>query len=165
MSLILAIEGNIIMENNEFIIWAKNNNWNIILNSEKTELPDSIKNRYHIPKQWYEFISNMQVCENDDATKWFITPRDYLPNEEGFQWNEFELQSLEYGSNATDIVTYWNKHLPVFMSVDGEYSYYAINTENGNVVNGYEPEYEASTVVADSFETFIRKIISGEIVL
>ena len=165
MSLKFTIEGNVIMENKEFIIWAKNNNWNIILNSEETELPDNIRTRYHIPKQWYEFISNMQVCENDNATKWFLSPRDYLPNEEGFQWNEFELQSLEYGSNTTDIVTYWNKHLPVLMSVDGEYSYYAINTENGNVVNGYEPEYEASTVVADSFEMFIRKIISGEIPL
>ena len=165
MSLKFTIEGNVIMENKEFIIWAKNNNWNIILNSEKTELPDSIRTRYHIPKQWYEFISNMQVCENDNATKWFLSPRDYLPNEEGFQWNEFELQSLEYGSNASDIVTYWNKHLPVLMSVDGEYSYYAIDTENDNVVYGSEPEYEDSTIVAENFDSFIMKIISGEIEL
>ena len=51
------------------------------------------------------------------------------------------------------------------MSVDGEYSYYAINTENGNVVYGREPEYEDSAIAADDFETFINKIISGEIVL
>lgn len=149
----------------EFIEWARNENWNIILNSDKTDLPENIKIRYNIPKQWYEFISKMQVCENDDATKWFLTPRDYLPNEEGFQWNEIELQSLEYGNNENEIISFWNKHLPIFLSVDGEYSYFAINTENGNVISGFEPEYEASTVVADSFEMFIRKIISGEIIL
>ena len=101
--IIVAIERNIIMANNDFIIWAKNNNWNIILNSDKSDLPNSIKSRYNIPKQWYDFICGIQVCENDNATKWFLTPRDYLPNEEGFQWNEFELQSLEYGSNAANI--------------------------------------------------------------
>ena len=163
--IIVAIERNNIMANNDFIIWAKNNNWDIILNSNKSDLPNSIKSRYNIPKQWYDFICGIQVCENDNATKWFLTPRDYLPNEEGFQWNEFELQSLEYGSNAANIASYWNKHLPVFMSVDGEYSYYAINTENGNVVYGCEPEYEDSAIAADDFETFINKIISGEIVL
>ena len=51
------------------------------------------------------------------------------------------------------------------MSVDGEYSYYAINIESGNVVIGYEPEYEDSSVVAEDFNTFINKVVSGEIEL
>ena len=46
-----------------------------------------------------------------------------------------------------------------------EYSYYAIDTVTGNVVNGFEPEYEESTVVAENFESFLKKIMSGEIVL
>lgn len=150
---------------NEFIEWAKKNNWNIILNSEKTDLPDSIKSRYNIPEQWYSFICKLQVCEDQSATKWFLTPDDYLPREEGFQWNEFEIQSLECSDNKSSIISYWDKHLPIILSVDGEYSYYAINTENGNVVNGYEPEYEDSTVAAEDFNSFISKIISGEIAL
>jgi len=104
--IIVAIERNNIMANNDFIIWAKNNNWNIILNSDKSDLPNSIKSRYNIPKQWYDFICGIQVCENDNATKWFLTPRDYLPNEEGFQWNEFEIQSLEYGTRDYFFSTY-----------------------------------------------------------
>ncbi len=55
--------------------------------------------------------------------------------------------------------------MPIFMSVEGEYSYYAIDITNGNVVYGVEPEYEDSTIVAVDFGTFISKIISGDIVL
>ena len=150
---------------NEFIKWAKTNGWNIILNQEKTDLPDVIETRYDIPVQWNSFICKLQVCENQSATKWFLTPNDYLPHDNGFQWNEFEIQSLECTDNDSSIISYWDKHLPIIMCVDGDYSYYAINTENGNVVYGYEPEYEVSTVIAEDFNIFICKIISGEIVL
>lgn len=150
---------------NKFIEWAKNNNWNVTLNSDVIDLPDIIKKRYNIPEKWYTFISQLKVCENQSATKWFLTPNDYLPNENGFQWNEFEIQSIEYSENNIDIISFWNKHLPIFLSVDGEYSYYAINTETGEVVSGYEPEYEDTTIAAEDFSIFIDKIISDEIIL
>ena len=74
-------------------------------------------------------------------------------------------QSIEYSENSIDIISFWNKHLPIFLSVDGEYSYYAINTETGEVVSGYEPEYEDTTIAAEDFSIFIDKIISDEIIL
>ncbi len=150
---------------NRFVAWLENNNWNIITNSDTMDLPDTIQKRYQIPKQWYDFISNLQMCENSSSTKWFLTAKDYLPQEQGFQWNEFEMQSLEYCDDENDIISYWDKHLPIFLSVDGEYSYYAINIENGNVVAGYEPEYEDSTVIAEDFNSFIEKIITNQIAL
>ena len=153
---------------NNFIEWARKNNWNIVSNPEKMDLPDSIKSRYKIPKQWFSFICNLKICENQSATKWFLTPNDYLPLAEGFQWNEFELQSLEFADNEKEkehIISYWNTHLPIILSVDGEYSYYAIDIKNGNVVLGYEPEYEESTFIADDFKTFIESVISGKILL
>lgn len=150
---------------NNFLEWARNNNWNIETASEKIALPAAITERYTIPDKWYDLISRIKICENQTATKWFLTPNDYLPNEGGFQWNEFELQSLEYSDNNDDIISFWDKHIPIIMSVDGGYSYYAINTENGNIESGYEPMYEETTVIADDFGTFIEKTISGEIVL
>ena len=63
------------------------------------------------------------------------------------------------------IINFWNRHLPIYRSVKGKYSYYAIDTESGKIVCGYEPEYEDASIVADSFEDFIDKIISGEIIL
>ena len=152
----------------DFVKWAEENKWDIILNPEKVDLPEEIKNRYNIPKQWYDFISMFKKCENQSATKCFLTPYDYLPHEEdykGFRWNEFEILSLEWNDNDSSIISYWDCHLPIVLSVDGEYSYYAINTVNGNIVEGYEPEFEDSSVVADDFNTFIRKIISNDILI
>ena len=146
----------------EFIKWAENNNWNMILSTEKLNFPDSIMNRYQLPEQWLNFIKCFSVCENESATKWFLTPNDYQMKGNGFQWNEFELQSLASTEEKSQIISYWNAHIPIILSVDGEYSYYAVNTENGNVVFGTEPEYEEAEVIANDFDTFIRKIISGE---
>lgn len=149
----------------EFMEWAKNNGWNVILNQEKTDLPDVIKRRYDIPVEWYDSICRLQVCENHSQTKWFLTPKDFFQQNGGFHWNEFELQSLEYTDNDSSVTAYWDKHLPIILCADGDYAYYAINTENGNVVYGYEPEYEESTVISESFSSFINKVISGEIAL
>ncbi len=150
----------------QFIKWAEDNNWDIVEVEDQAELPDHIKDRYTIPKNWYEFIARFRVCQNRDFTKWFLTPLDYKNDRnEGFRWNEYELQSLEWCDGDAQISAYWDTHLPIFRSVEGEYSYYAIDTTNGQVVYGYEPEYEDSTIVATDFDTFISKIISGEIVL
>ncbi|MBQ7266360.1 MAG: SMI1/KNR4 family protein [Firmicutes bacterium] len=150
---------------NKFIKWAKTNGWNIVLAQGKKDLPPAIKQRYDIPDQWYDFICNFEVCENRTATKWFLTPNDYMPQKDAFQWNEFEIQSLEFTENSSSVIKYWDTCFPIVLCVDGEYSYYAVNTENGNVVYGSEPEYEEATVIAKDFITFIHKVISGDIVL
>ncbi len=149
-----------------FVEWAEANGWNVVTDTEKTELPEEITRRYDVPEQWYEFISRIKKCENSTADKWFLTPGDYLPQEEGFQWNEFERLSLEWDSDSeSSIVSFWDRHLPIFLSVDGEYSYYAIDTENGSVVGGCEPEFEEPSEAAGDINAFIDGIISGEIQL
>ena len=153
-----------------FIEWARAHKWEIKTSPEPVPLPGHIVKRYGIPEKWYAFISKFTVCEDADAFRWFLTPNDYQPREDGcqwngYKWNEFELQSLEWCGDDPDIISFWDKHLPIVYSVDGECSYYAIDTESGKVVKGYEPEYEEADAVADNFEDFIEKIISGEIML
>lgn len=150
---------------NRFIEWAEKNGWKIVMNEEAVSLPDEITSRYAIPEKWYDLISKLEICENSTAETWFLAPRDYLPREEGFQWNEFEKQSLEWTDGDESVKAFWDKHLPIVMSVEGEYSYYAVNTDNGSIVHGCEPEYEEAETIADSFEDFITKIISGDISL
>ncbi|MBR6158380.1 MAG: hypothetical protein IKQ27_15605 [Lachnospiraceae bacterium] len=150
----------------QFIKWAEENGWDVVEVEEKADLPDHIKERYIIPETWYDFIAKFRLCQNRDFTKWFLTPLDYKNDRnEGFRWNEYEMQSLEWCDGDDQIIAFWNTHLPIFRSVDGEYSYYAIDTANGNVVYGCEPEYEDATIVADDFNAFIGQIISGKIVL
>ena len=153
----------------EFLKWAHSNNWNIAIAPERIPLPECISQRYVIPEQWLEFVSRLKTCCNASQTKWFLLPEDFQPCSDGFQWNEFELQSLSCAENDNtwkeEIISYWNEHLPIFMSVDSEYFYFAIDTTNGTVVSGYEPEFEESETIAESFLSFLKKVISGEIAL
>lgn len=152
----------------EFLAWAEKENWNIKMREEPLTLPDEIQKRYRIPAEWLAFIEHFSLCASGDCSKWFITFEDYH-NDSGYLWNEFEQISL--GAAADDaewsgnIKEFWDRHLPIYMSVGGDYEYYAIDTENGNVVQGWEPEFEEAEVVADTFEDFIRKVISDEILL
>ncbi|MBQ8967576.1 SMI1/KNR4 family protein [Ruminococcus sp.] len=150
-----------------FIKWAEANGWNIVTDSEKIELPEEIRKRYAVPDKWYSFICRLRICENSSQDKWFLTPLDFADggNDESFRWNEFELMSLEWTDNDSSVRKFWDRHMPIVMSVAGGYSYYAIDTENGRIVTGCEPEFEEARGVAESFEEFIEKIIAGEIVL
>lgn len=152
----------------DFIEWAKKHNWKIETAENVTAFPDTITRRYQIPAQWLDFIQNLQICENASADKWFLTPKDYLPAEDGFQWNTFELESLSYAADEDEkdhITAFWNTHLPIFLSVDGEYSYIAIDITTGRIVSGYEPEYEEITVIAEDFDSFLNQVIAGDITL
>ena len=155
----------------EFYDWASKKGWRIEEQSDIIPLPSIINNRYsNIPLSWKDFISRLTLCCNQSETVWFLTPNDFLQKpEEQFQWNELELQSIESADEDQEIkeyvISYWDKHMPIIMSVDGEYSYYAINMENGNVVYGYEPEYEESTIAAANFNSFIEKVMAEEIIL
>lgn len=62
-----------------------------------------------------------------------------------------------------EIKEFWNNHLPIIMSVKGDYSYYAISIMSGSIVQGEEPEFEECEIVADSFEEFLREIINEKI--
>ena len=175
----------------QFTDWAAERGWNIKKRDGDMALPEEIAKRYDLPtarmpsggrpsvqhgccanrenalESWLEFIRQFSLCANKEFTKWFITFEDF--GEEGFRWNEFEQISLEAADDDTEwrkqVTDFWDKHLPVFMSVEGEYEYYAVNVESGQVVFGFEPEFEEPETAADSFEDFIGKIVTGEIIL
>ncbi len=56
-----------------------------------------------------------------------------------------------------------DEHLPIFLSLEGGYAYYAISMKDGSVVHGTEPEFEECETVADSFTDFMGKVTGGRI--
>ena len=65
-----------------------------------------------------------------------------------------------------EIEEWWQDKLPILMSVGSGYCYYAIDIGNGGkIINGYEPEFEETDVVAENFGDFMDKVIKGEIEL
>ncbi len=149
------------------ICYLKDNNWKIELNNDSYKSNVLSKRYKSIPKIWNDFISKYSLIMNESETTWFICFKDFDDENAEFKYNEFELISIE---SATDngkekIKEFWSNNIPIIMSVKNGYEYYAINIESGKIVYGFEPEFEESEIVAESFEDFITKVISGIIIL
>ncbi|MDE6093094.1 MAG: hypothetical protein K2G14_08375, partial [Ruminococcus sp.] len=113
------------------------------------------------------FLDYVSKAESADSSAWFLCMYDYenTGNTDGFAWNEFEkmsLESAESDSEKEEIKKWWECHLPVAMSVKGDYSFLAIDLNNNNIVQGYAPDFEDTEVVAENFEELIKMVISGE---
>lgn len=120
-------------------------------------------------KAFCTFLDYVSKAESNDSTAWFLCLKDYQNNDDtdGFSWNEFEkisLASAESDSEKEKIKKWWERHLPIAMSVNGEYTFLAIDLENGTIVQGYEPEFEDTETIAENFEELLKMIISGEFV-
>ncbi|OYD61061.1 hypothetical protein [Rhodococcus sp. OK302] len=93
-----------------------------------------------------------------DETVWFLSASDYVGADgDVFAWNEFELISLdaaETAEEASAVVRFWDRHLPILLSVRNGYSFLALVTAGagaGSVVHGEEPEFEESVPFTASF--------------
>ncbi|GGE50205.1 hypothetical protein EV200_109157 [Pedobacter psychrotolerans] len=128
---------------------------------------DMVKERLSkTPSSFLEFVEYFDLLANAEDNIWFISIKDYLKenNGEGFSWNEFELQSLEYsdGQEKKDVIKFWNDHLPFMMSVKSDYAYVAIvlnGEDKGQIVTGNKPEYEDTVTLANSLEEFFEKYV------
>ena len=152
----------------KFTDWAKKNDWTLERTENLMELPEEVIARYkNIPTQWLEFIINFINIMNSTDDMWFLTCANFL--NDGWSYNDFEKMSLEAASSDeewySEIKGFWDNTFPIILSVGGDYQYYAIDLGSGNVVQGWEPEFEETSIVAETFVEFIEKLVAGEIEL
>ncbi len=107
------------------------------------------------------------MCYTNETT-WFICENEFNNSSDTeFKWNEYELLSLEAAMEdavwKSEITTWWDNHLPIVMSVEGGYSFYAIDLTSGAIVRGYEPEFEEVDKVANNLEEFLGLMMSNSI--
>lgn len=150
----------------KFTDWVKKKGWIIESAETKMELPSEVTVRYqNIPKQWLDFIINFDKFINSTEDMWFLTCENFLTDV--WSYNDFENMSLEAADGdeewSVEIKEFWNNTFPIITGVGGEYQYYGISLESGNVVHGWDPEFESPYVVAESFVEFLEKLIVGEI--
>ena len=105
-----------------------------------------------------------------DERVWFLCADDYdIQGDKAWQWNEWELLGLEAAGNdavwSCSIQRFWDEHLPIILSLESGYAYYAISMKDDSIVYGREPEFEECRTVAGSFEDFMKKVMSKEIQL
>ena len=126
----------------------------------------------NLPNDYKSFLNEFVLVANKEDTTWFLSVTDFNDEalEEGFAWNEFELQSLTVfeGDEVSQAVVreFWDAHLPIVLSVKGGYSFFAIGVAEvnfGKIYFGEEPEYEDVVFVADSFTKFFDQIKRKEL--
>lgn len=157
---------------NEFMIWAKENGWAITKNLDfNLNLGGSFLSRYkELPNDYLGFLKVVKQCITPNEKTWFLCEDEYNNRSDiAFKWNEFELLSLEAAMGddiwKSEITAWWDNYLPIVMSVNGGYSFYAIDLTNeiGAIVRGYEPEFEEVEKVANNLEDFFELIMSNSI--
>lgn len=107
-------------------------------------------------------MSSLDDLTNEDETCWLLTATHYAGETNlAFAWNEWERLTLESAGRdlvwATQIRRFWDAHMPIALTVDDGYGYYAL-LENGKVVVGREPEFEDTSSFANSYEEFLEKL-------
>ena len=111
------------------------------------------------------FLSLFAQLSNADDTRWFLGAADYAGTAgNAFAWDAFQQLSLDAAMSDDDrrsVQAFWDRHLPIFLSVDGEYAFLALDRESGRVVHGVEPEFEAVSVVAPSLEDLFEDVMAG----
>lgn len=120
-----------------------------------------------IPNDYRNFLNQFSLLVNKNETTWFNSISDFneTNNESEFKWNEFELISIaafeDDPKEQDKIKLFWNNHLPIILSVQNGYSFFAIGTNNenfGKIYYGEEPEFEEVALIADDLKSFLLKI-------
>ncbi|WP_337031314.1 SMI1/KNR4 family protein [Paenibacillus illinoisensis] len=157
----------------EFMNWAESNGWKITqqTNSHLNFDVGFISRYKKIPDGYLDFLRVVEQCTTPDEKTWFLCENEYNnSSDDDFRWNEFELLSLEAAMNddqwRSEITTWWNHYMPIMISVNGGYSFYAIDLSNetDTIVRGDEPEFEEIKKVANDLDEFLELIMSNSIV-
>ena len=141
--------------------------WTVRTTDAALPLPTTIDERYPaIPPTLRSFIEHLEHCERGDEQVWFLTSADFSgTSDSGFAWDAWETLENEEAESETlpDIRTFWNAHLPILLSVEGDYAYVAVCVDRasptyGHVVQGYAPEFREASTVARSFDELLEQI-------
>jgi len=146
--------------------------WTVVEQAGHTfRLPASIAARYpRLPATLVAFLSGLKECVDGSQATWFLCQSDYEGTSGyAFRWDEWEQLSLESAGDDdkinAEIRAFWDCHFPFMFSVHSGYEYHAVCTGDdrfGQIVKGYEPEFEEALPVADSFESFLIAFLSAK---
>jgi len=157
-------------ELNQFLNLLRREGWEVVEKKDsKLDLGFPVSSRYpNLPEDFMFFLGRVAVCANAADNVWFLCEDHYNGSRESaFVWNEFELQSLDAADDdehlRKSIKEFWDTHIPFMLSVKSDYAYVGLSVSQANygaIVSSYEPEYEETVTVCDSFSDFIRLCIS-----
>ena len=141
--------------------------WTVQPAVEARPLPERIERRYPaIPSPVRSFLENIEQCTRGDEKAWFLTPADYASTDRsGFAGDGFE--DIERDGADADVAAesraFWDRHLPICYSVEGDYTYLAVcvdraSADYGAVVRGYAPDFRETTSICRTFDELLELV-------
>jgi hypothetical protein len=133
---------------------------------EPQPLPASVTSRHpRLPPLAIEFFTNVQSCVEPQEGAWFLAAEDFARTD-GFLWDEYERMFLKDADEdqAREVRGFWDRYLPIFQLVEGDYEYLALGTDPssshfGKVVWDAEAAYDGQPlVIADSYADFLVQL-------
>ncbi len=116
----------------------------------------------NVPSELVKFFSSFKTIETHDGKAWVISAENFQSTNDIYPFNDFEQLSLEAAETDlvwhNEIIKFWDVHIPVYLSVRNGYEYIAYNLQLNKFVEGKEPEFEETTVVASSISEFLTYI-------
>jgi len=141
--------------------------WVVGVTDQRHPLPAAIDSRYpSIPASLRSFLEHVENCVREGEQVWFLTSADYAGTSgSAYAWNAWEKLEIEDADAATeaDISAFWDAHLPIVLSIAGDFCYVAVCVDRasanyGVVVEGYTPDFRETSVVCRSFDELLEQI-------
>ena len=149
----------------EVLRHLKEKGWTVRVSREKSfRFPGALEKRYgHVPSEIVALLTGIEECVSPDEKAWFLCQSDYSgKSQSAFKWNEWELLSLDAADGDAEleaaISAFWDRHLPFYLSVRDGYCFAALclnGPNKGKIVEGYEPEFEEVSIVANGLIDFV----------
>ena len=131
--------------------------WSIELEQEPVALPARVEASSIARALGHRFRSFM----SPDETVYFYGSSDFLDDSaEGWRFFELALDN-EAAKGDPDmearVSAFWLKHVPIALSVTGDYAYLAVR-DDGKIVEAFAPDTEGTSVVAESLPQFAERL-------
>jgi hypothetical protein len=131
--------------------------------SREPLLPPEVSRRYpRVAAELIAFLESLESGVNADETVWFLCREDFRrTDDQAFRWNEFERMVSEDAPPEDQQRTrqFWDRHFPFMLCVHSDYDYLAVDLDArayGAIVHGCGPAFEETSLVAPSFERFVK---------
>ncbi|CAB3873314.1 hypothetical protein LMG26858_02843 [Achromobacter anxifer] len=111
------------------------------------------------------FLATFTELHNADQTRWFLSAADHAgATDSAFPWHALRDISLEAAlddAGRQAVLDFWQRHIPIYMSVADAYEFLAIDRESGRIVHGIEPEFEETSEVAADLGALFEDMMAG----